>query len=342
MSRVFDALQKSQGGDPSASPLAQGPAEAAVEAPVEAPIKAPVITAADAAAAGLPVGVPTGAAAAAARTDMPSMAPAGIPGAGPADGKWLSVPADRVLHPHPVPEQRLVAMAEPDSPGAEMFRVLSTRLAHMQRKRRLQKLLITSSEGDEGKSVVAVNLALSLARRPNERVLLVEADLRRPTASSLLTTSPLRGITEWSKGEVAADDMLYQVSNLPLWFLSAGHGIEEPMPLLESDRFAEMLETISSTFDWVLLDATPMLPMADSTSLSRLVDGVLVVVREGYTRRKVLNKALGSIEKHKLLGTVLNEASMLKIGYDRYYGSKNGKSKKEAKGEGKKVDSATA
>ena len=221
------------------------------------------------------------------------------------------MPADRVLHPHPAPEQRLVAMAEPDSQGAEMFRVLSTRLAHMQRKRRLQKLLITSSECDEGKSVISVNLALSLARRPNERVLLIEADLRRPTASSLLTTSALTGITEWSEGKLTVDDALYQVSDMPLWFLSAGHGIEEPMPLLESDRFAEMLETISSTFDWVLLDATPMLPMADSTSLSRLVDGVLVVVREGYTRRKVFNKALDSIEKNKLLGMVLNQASML-------------------------------
>ncbi len=333
MSRVFDALQKSQGDNPSASPLAQGEPEAL-------PVEAPAVTVADAAAAGLPVGVPTGTPAA--RTDMPSMAPVGIPSASPTDGKWLTVPAERILHPHPAPEQRLVTMTEPDSQGAEMFRVLSTRLAHMQRKRRLQKLLITSSEGDEGKSVVAVNLALCLARRPNERVLLIEADLRRPTASSLLTPSSLRGITEWSEGKLNVDDALYRVNDLPLWFLSAGHGIEEPMPLLESDRFAGMLETISSTFDWVLLDATPMLPMADSTSLSRLVDGVLIVVREGYTRRKVLNKALGSIEKHKLLGTVLNQASMLKIGYGHYYGGKNGKSKKEAKGEGKKVDSATA
>ena len=299
-----------------------------------------MLTAADAAAAGLPLGVHTGAPAA--RTDVPSVIPPGIRSATEADGKWLSVPDNRVLRPHPTPEQRLVAIVEPDSPGAEMFRVLSTRLAHMKHKQRLQKLLITSSEGDEGKSVVAVNLALSLARRPNERVLLVEADLRRPTASSLLTPSPLLGITEWSEGKLTLDDALYRVSDFPLWFLSAGRGIEEPMSLLESDRFAEMLGTISSSFDWVLLDATPMLPMADSISLSRLCDGVLLVVREGYTRRKVLNKALGSIEKHKLLGTVLNEASMLKIGYNQYYSGKNGKSKKEAKAEGKKVDAVPA
>jgi len=88
-----------------------------------------------------------------------------------------------------------------------------------------------------------------------------------------------------------------------------------------------------------------MLPMADSASLARLCDGVLVVVREGYTRRKVLNKALDSIEKSKLLGTVLNQASMLNIDYDRYYGSNNssGKAKKEAKKQAKKeAESAKA
>lgn len=247
----------------------------------------------------------------------------------------MNVPADRILHPMPTPEQRLVALAEPDSAGAEMFRVLSTRLAHMQNKRRLQKLLITSSVSDEGKSVVAVNLALTLARRPNTRILLIEADLRRPSASKLLTSSSLRGISDWDAGKLSLEDSLYQIKDLPLWLLSAGHGMAEPLPLLESDRFAQMLETISSSFDWVLLDATPILPMADSTSLARLCDGVLVVVREGHTHRKVLNKALESIERSKLLGMVFNEASMLNVGYEHYYGSNNssGKSKKKVKKE---------
>jgi len=313
MSRVYEALQKSQGESPSASPLVSGGPEAA---PGEAT--------AVAVAAGVPLGTPM-------------------------DATWLKVPADRILRPTPTPEQRLVALADPNSQGAEMFRVLATRLAHMQNKRRLQKLLITSSVGDEGKSVVSVNLALTLARRHNARTLLIEADLRRPSASTLLTSSPLRGISDWDAGKLSLEDSLYQVNDLPLWFLSAGQGMQEPLPLLESDRFAKMLDTISSTFDWVLLDATPMLPMADATSLSRLCDGVLVVVREGFTRRRVLDKALESIEKSKLLGVVFNEASMLNIDYDRYYGGGNnssGKSKKEAKKqpdkEADKVTAATA
>ena len=298
MSRVFEALQRSQGEspDPNASPLVPDQSEAASAVAVEAP-------------------------------------PAGFGHSETVDASWLNVPAERVLHPVPTPEQRLVAMTDPDSHGAEMFRVLATRLAHMQRKRHLNKLLITSSVVDEGKSVVAANLALTLARRPNERVLVIEADLRRPTVSTLFSNSSLKGIAEWSDGKLALEDSMYQIRDTPVWLLAAGHPLDEPLPLLESGRFAKMLETVSSSFDWVLLDATPMLPMADSTSLARLCDGVLVVVRDGYTRRKVLNKALETIDKSKLLGVVFNQASMGNVNYDRYYDAyySSGKSKKELK-----------
>jgi len=300
MSRVYEALQRSQGEKPS-SPLVPDQPEAV-------------------------------AAVAASGTAFAT--------AEPADAGALNVPSDRILHPVPTPEQRLVVLSEPNGTGAEMFRVLATRLAHMQNKRRLQKLLITSSVVDEGKSVVAVNLGLTLARRPNTRVLLIEADLRRPTASILLANSPLRGINDWHEGKLALEDSLYQVSDTAMWFLPAGHSVSEPLPLLESEKFARMLDTVSASFDWVLLDATPMLPMADSTSLSRLCDGVLVVVREGVTRKKILNKAVASIEKSKLVGVVFNQASTLNVDYEHYYGSNhsNGKSKKEAK---KKVQKDT-
>src|SRR5579864_565834 len=209
MSRVYEALQRSQGDKSSASPLVADQPELA--------------------------GV--------------AVAPALEPEQ-PIGHEALRVPAERVLRPMPTPEQRLVALSEPDGTGAEMFRVLATRLAHMQNKRRLQKLLITSSVVDEGKSVVAVNLALTLARRPNERVLLIESDLRRPTASLLLSSSPLPGISEWSQGKLALEDSLYQIRDLPLWFLAAGYPMDEPLPPLESERFAKMLEQVSASFDW--------------------------------------------------------------------------------------------
>lgn len=297
MSRLYEALQRSQGETTSASPLA-------TPAPPEAP---------DAQLPGLPID--NTAALDALATEAPPAA------------AWLAVPPDRMLHPIPTPEQRLISITNPNSPGAEMFRVLATRLAHLRRKRPLKRLLITSAVGDEGKSVVSVNLAFTLARRAGERVLLIEADLRRPTASALLATTQLRGISDWHQHKLALQDTFYQVEGMPLWLLSAGKGIEEPLPLLESDAFAQMLNAVSEGFDWVLLDCTPMLPMADATSLSRLCDGVLVVAREGHTRKRTLNRALNSIEKKKQLGFVFNEASTVQLGYEQYYGRYYGQKK---------------
>ncbi len=314
MSRVYEALQRSQGDQSSASPLVSEQQEPAG------------VAAAVAASPGIAVAEPV---------------------------QTLNVPENRILHPVPTPEQRMVTLSEPNGTGAEMFRVLATRLAHMQNKRRLQKLLVTSSVMDEGKSVVAVNLALTLARRPDTRVLLIEADLRRPTASALLSSSQLRGINDWNEGKLPLEDSLYQLRDMPLWFLAAGRPMNEPLPLLESERFAKMLDTISANFDWVLLDATPLLPMADSTSLARLCDGVLVVVREGVTRKKILSKAVASIEKSKLVGLVFNQSSTLTVDYEHYYGagSSNGdkpskkeakKAKKEAAAEAERVKAASA
>ncbi|HVO78683.1 MAG TPA: CpsD/CapB family tyrosine-protein kinase [Candidatus Bathyarchaeia archaeon] len=305
MSRLYEALQKSQVEAPSASPLAT-PAQPDGQAP-------------GAQVPGLPID--NTAALDALATQAPPMA------------AWLSVPADRILRPIPTPEQRLISITTPNSPGAEMFRVLSTKLAHMRRKRPLKKLLITSAVGDEGKSVVSVNLAFTLARRAGERVLLIEADLRRPTASALLSSSRLRGISEWHEHKLALQDAFYQLEGMPLWLLSAGEGIEEPLPLLESDAFAQMLTAVSEGFDWVLLDCTPMLPMADATSLSRLCDGVLVVAREGHTHKRALIRALASIDKSKQLGFVFNEASTVQVGYERYYGGYGYYGQKKSKGD---------
>jgi protein-tyrosine kinase len=296
MSRIFDALQRSQGDAPTpraATPNQSVPPEALASVMENAATEdaSPESAAAHATAAAVQA---------------------------PAD--WLSVPADRVLHPSPTPEQRIVTLSSNSGPGAEMFRVLATRLAHMKDKRPLAKLLVSSAVVDEGKSVVAVNLAIALSQRPGERILLMEADLRRPTASTLLSPNPTVGITEWHAGQLSIQNALYRVGDMPLWFLSAGRGLDEPLPILESLEFANMVEAISAHFDWVVLDSTPMLPMADAASLSRLCDGVLVVVREGHTRRKLLNKALDSIDRKKLVGCVFNEAESQQATYNQFGG----------------------
>lgn len=325
MSRIFDALQRSQG---------------------EAPIPRATTPAAPAAPEALTSVMETHVSEVASPESVAAAHPTAAAVQTPVD--WLSVPPERLLHPQPTPEQRIVTLTKQNGPGAEMFRVLGTRLAHMKDKRPLSKLLVSSAVVDEGKSVVAVNLAIALAQRPGERVLLMEADLRRPTASLLLSSNPTRGITEWYRGELDLQNALYRVGDLPLWFLSAGSGMQEPSPILESLEFANMVETVSAHFDWVILDCTPMLPMADAASLARLSDGVLVVVREGHTRRKLLNKALDSIDRKKLLGLVFNEAvsqqgTYNQVGAYGYYNNNgNSKSGKKSSRNSKQEDQGKA
>ncbi len=321
MSRIFDALQRSQGDAPGSratTPNQSVPPESALSSVLEnvgGEMVSPESAAAHATAA-----------------------------AAQAPADWLSVPPDRVLHPNPTPEQRIVTISNHNGPGAEMFRVLATRLAHMKDKRPLSKLLVSSAVMDEGKSVVAVNLAVALSQRPGERVLLMEADLRRPTASSLLSQKPTVGITEWHEGKSSIEKALYRVADMPLWFLSAGRGLAEPLPILESLEFANMVEAISAHFDWVIVDSTPMLPMADAASLSRLCDGVLVVVREGHTRRKLLNKALESIDRKKLVGCVFNDAASQQATYNQFggYGYYGDNKKGRNSGNGDQGKAATA
>jgi Mrp family chromosome partitioning ATPase len=96
---------------------------------------------------------------------------------------------------------------------------------------------------------------------------------------------------------------------MPLWFLSAGTTFDHPSEILQSPRFAETFTKLSSWFDWIVVDSTPMLPTVDANLWSRLVDGSLLVVREGVASVRALKKGLESLDNPKWIGTVLNEAS---------------------------------
>jgi Mrp family chromosome partitioning ATPase len=117
---------------------------------------------------------------------------------------------------------------------------------------------------------------------------------------------------------------------MPLWFLSAGNIHEQPSHILESTKFAEAFNRLAGWFDWILVDSTPMFPIADVNLWSRLVDGTLLVVREGVTSIKALKKGLESLDDLKLVGTVLNEATESVdsgYGYQSYGGRRDGKRK---------------
>jgi protein-tyrosine kinase len=225
------------------------------------------------------------------------------------------------------PSSRLVALSEPKSLGAEKFRALVMRLESHRQQRELKCLQITSGVINEGKTLVAANLALTLAKHSGCKVLLVEGDLHRPALASLLGISQLPGLTHWWTGqEPSIDRYLYRLDELPLWFLGAGAVCDQPSQILQSARFTEAFTRLNGSFDWIVIDSTPLLPTVDANLWSRLVDGMLLVVREGVAPVKALKSGLASLDNPKLVGVVLNEASDFNhIDYaDQYYVQKNG------------------
>jgi capsular exopolysaccharide synthesis family protein len=217
---------------------------------------------------------------------------------------------------------RLVALTEPQALGAEKFRALATRLKNLRRQRNFKSLQITSSLAHEGKTLVALNLALTFAQDLGSKVLFLEGDLRRPTLGSLLGLSDLRGISHWwSARDQELSRSLYRFGHMPLWLLSAGSACDQPSSILQSPRFAEALLPLVGAFDWIVVDSTPLLPFVDANQWSRLLDGMLLVVREGIASVKALKSGLESIDNPNLVGVVFNDTSEFGQTYyeDKYY-----------------------
>lgn len=220
------------------------------------------------------------------------------------------------------PNAHLVALTEPHGLPAEKFRVLMTRLNNLRSQSELKSLQVTSGVVDEGKTLISANLAITLARHSQHRVLLVEGDLHNPALHGLLGLSHLKGLRQWwDDPKSLISDYLYQINDLPLWYLPAGGRFDEPGMVLQSGRFAEAFAQVSGPFDWVVVDSTPLLPMADANIWNRLVDGALLVVREGVTPVNALKKGIEALDDPKLIGVVLNGASEFdRVNYyDQYY-----------------------
>ncbi len=205
---------------------------------------------------------------------------------------------------------RLVAFSDPKSLGAEKFRGLVTRLENLRSQQELKSLQVTSSVRQEGKSLVAANLAVTLAQRYDSNILLVEGDLYRPTLASLFGLAQRKGLKDWwSAKDESLSHYACKVNDIPLWFLSAGLAEEQPSRILESTRFTEAFAKFGSFFDWIIVDSTPMSPTVDANLWSRLIDGTLLVVREGLAPVNSLKKGLAGLDNPRFVGIVLNETS---------------------------------
>ena len=233
-------------------------------------------------------------------------------------GQWSQFPLAQVMVP---PQSKLVCITDEDSLAAEKFRFLGVRLRHLQQKRSLKRLLITSSMAEEGKSMVSANLACTLARKQQQKILLLEGDLRRPTLAEQFGLGKTPGLTELLQGEPCTAMNIRQLESLGLWILPAGTPSRTPLELIQSRKLSMLLDQLGAWFDWIVIDSPPLMPLGDTSVWMRLADGILLVVRPGKTAKRQLQRGLEAIEQSKLLGAVLNGSADAGLGdYYSYYG----------------------
>ena len=217
-----------------------------------------------------------------------------------------------------------IVLKHPTSSLAESFRTLRTSILLSSAPRPPQALLVTSAQPREGKTSTALNLALGLAQR-GVPVVIVDADLRRPGISRALALSQNgAGLSSLLSGAHSLDEVLRQVEAVPnLWVVPAGPEAPNPADLFSSPTMENLMQELRRRFEHLVVDSAPLLMVTDATILSRLVDGVILVVESGVTARRALVRAHKILESAggRILGTVLNKWDARDEGYYSGYGS---------------------
>lgn len=216
----------------------------------------------------------------------------------------------KTLSINPGMEGRLVCVPGNESAAVEAFHLLGVRLRHLRRERPLNRLLITSTIPREGKSVAAANLACTLAGRTQQRTLLLEGDVRRPTQARIFGIRPEKGLCDWLRGETSLTECIYKLEGLDLYILPAGEGSTLAPDILEPAQITLLMSQLEGMFNIIIIDSPPMLPMADTSIWKNLADGVLLVTRQGVTEKRNLLRGLEAIEPQKLIGAIVNSSNL--------------------------------
>jgi capsular exopolysaccharide synthesis family protein len=172
----------------------------------------------------------------------------------------------------------------------------------------------------EGKTFIATNLALTLAGRDNSRVLLIDGDLRRPTVHTVLGASSKPGFAEYLAGTAKIGNILQHGPIPNFSFIPGGEGGEHSAALAANEKAEELVSSMASAFEWIIIDSSPVIPVSDPVNLARACDAVLLVVRAVSTPYPVTQKVKNELSGSRLLGIVLNGVEdSPSSSYDYYY-----------------------
>ena len=226
------------------------------------------------------------------------------------------------------PDEKRLPSLEARGVLVEQIRVLRSRLHELRLDRPLKTVMITSGLPQEGKSFIAANLAVGFAKFRNQRVLLIDADMRRGKLHQVFGAPQAPGLTDYLSNQASAGEVMQQMelpgsgplrSLASLTFLPSGHDAENAADLSGNGRFEALLRAVYDHFDWIIIDSSPVTLVADGVNLARVCDGVVLVARSGVTKYEVAQRAQQELKAAKIVGVVLNAVKGIPL-VGGYYG----------------------
>jgi len=220
-------------------------------------------------------------------------------------------------------DRHIVCITDPDSQAAEEYRKLRARIFKVTEKDFLNTIMVTSSQSGEGKSVTALNLAVAIAHELDHTVLLIDADLRKPSIHTYLGLQPSRGLSDYLTSDQDLSGMLVKTGIGKLVLLPAGKPPKNPAELVASERMRGLVREVKQRYGdrYVIFDSSPLLMAADAMSLCGCVDAMLFVVQGLRTTPRIAAQALSYVKNYNVIGTVFNNVSQgITQNFSPYYG----------------------
>lgn len=217
---------------------------------------------------------------------------------------------------------KLVIDPAVDPNVVEQYRQLAAVLHHAQKASGVRSVMVTSAMPSEGKTLTATNLALTLSQSYQRRVLLIDADLRRPRMREMFALPATEGLTDSLANTRGERLPVHQVSPT-LWVLTSGRMLPDPMSMLVSPAMKQLIDDARDSFDWVVVDTPPIAILPDANLLSAMIDTALLVVSSESTPYPMVQRAAGKIGPDRILGVVLNRAEGSGLTTYNYYGTHN-------------------
>ena len=216
-------------------------------------------------------------------------------------------------------DENMVTLLKPQSFEAEQFKILRTNLLFPSTGKSPRTIMVTSSMPDEGKSLVSANLAISIAQSIQEHVLLIDCDIRRPRIHTQFGFGDVPGLSEHLSRGIPIASLILKTIIDKLSILPGGKPPFNPSELVSSQRMSKLLQEVKYRYSdrFIVIDSPPPKLTAETSALSRQVDGVLLVIEYGRTSREMVSDLIDIIGKDKVIGIVLNK---LDIRFASYYG----------------------